>query len=75
MQAVAAGLSGCAGKFRCFLERRVLIAKHLRTQELKNQLKNSRTQELKTNSRLRTQELKKNQQSRAEVRIAAFLHS
>ena len=54
MQAVAAELSGCAGQFRCFLERRVLIAK----------LKNSRTQELK-----------KNQQSRAEVRIAAFLHS
>ena len=52
MQAVAAELSGCAGKFRCFLERRVLIAKNSRTQELK-----------------------KNQQSRAEVRIAAFLHS
>ena len=54
MQAVAAELSGCAGQFRCFLERRVLIAK---------------------NSRLKTQELEKNQQSRAEVRIAAFLHS
>jgi hypothetical protein len=42
------------------------LAKNSRTQELKN----SRTQELKNS---RTQELKKNQQSRAEVRIAAFL--
>ena len=34
MQAVAAELSGYAGQFRCFLERRVLIAKkHSRTQE------------------------------------------
>ena len=32
MQAVAAELSGCAEKFYCFLERRVLIAKNPSTQ-------------------------------------------
>jgi hypothetical protein len=32
-QAVATELTGYAGKFRCFLERRVLIAKNSSTQE------------------------------------------
>jgi hypothetical protein len=35
-QAVATELTGYAGKFRCFLERRVLIAKNSSTQECKN---------------------------------------
>jgi hypothetical protein len=44
-----------AGEFRCFFGE-----KSFDSQELKNS---------------RTQELKKNQQSRAEARIAAFFHS
>ena len=68
MQAVAAELSGCAGQSRCFLERRVLIAKHSSTQALKHSstqalkhsstqaLKHSSTQALKHSSTHRTQE-------------------
>jgi hypothetical protein len=43
MQAVAAELSGCAGEFRCFLERRVLKQFVLIQFILKQALKQTRS--------------------------------